>query len=158
MLSYKSVMECYDAADKVNFPGGSSFLFLPMVDLNPGDLTCINSTLQYISSHARRHNVTSIVTFDQPFWLKQVLQQTDISSIVVYLGGLHTLMSFLGAIDHIMAGLGLEELLECIYAGTTVTHMLSGKAISRAVRGHTLVSGAIHTQYANSTGVSCSKH
>ncbi len=47
-------------------------------------------------------------------------------------------------IGHIMTGTGLQELLECIYASNTVNHMLGGKAISRAVRGHMLVSGALN--------------
>ncbi len=42
---------------------------------------------------------------------------------------------------------GLQELLECIYANNTVDHMLSGKSISRAVRGHLLVSGALNTMF-----------
>lgn len=44
-------------------------------------------------------------------------------------------MSFLGSIGHLMAVSGLEELLEVVYAGNTVCHMMSGKAVSRAVRG-----------------------
>ena len=44
-------------------------------------------------------------------------------------------MSFLGSIDHLMAGSGLQELLETVYAGNGVKHMLSGKAVSRAIRG-----------------------
>ena len=106
---------------KGDHPGESSILFLPMIDLNLGDMTCIYSTLHYISSHARRHNVTPIVTFDQPLWLKatnvkeNVPPDNHIASIVLKLGGFHTIMSFLGALWHIMAGSGLEELLECIY-------------------------------------------
>ena len=54
-------------------------------------------------------------------------------------------MSLLGAICNIMAGSGLQEVLECVvYANNTVGHMLSGKAISRALRGHILVSGALN--------------
>jgi len=137
---------------KGDFPGQSSILFLPMIDLNPGDLSCIYSTLQYISSHARRHNVTPVVTFDQPLWLKAVTMQASsskddaISSIIVNLCGFHTIMSFLGASGCIMTGSGLEELLECIYASTTVMHMLSGKAVARAIRGHILVTAALHTK------------
>ena len=95
---------------KGDHPGESSILFLPMIDLNPGDMTCIYSTLHYISSHARRHNVTPIVTFDQPLWLKAITVQesvpseSDIASIVLRLGGFHTMMSFLGAMGHIIAG------------------------------------------------------
>jgi len=135
---------------KGDFPGQASFLFLPMIDINPGDNSCIFSTLLYISLHARRHNATPVVTFDQPLWLKAVTMKasssrgSDISSIIINLGGFHTMMSFLGAIGCIMTGSGLEELLECMYASTTVTHMLSGKAIARAIRGHTLVSGALY--------------
>ena len=54
-------------------------------------------------------------------------------------------MSFLGSIGHLMAGSGLEELLEVVYAGNTVCHMMSGKAVSRAVRGHMLVDAALNT-------------
>ena len=53
-------------------------------------------------------------------------------------------MSFLGAIGHLMNASGLQPMLETIYAGQTVPHMLSGKAISRSIRGHLIVSGVIH--------------
>ncbi len=52
-------------------------------------------------------------------------------------------MSFLGSIGHLMAGSGLQELLEIVYAANSVKHMLTGKAISRAIRGHLLVFGGI---------------
>jgi hypothetical protein len=38
-----------------------------------------------------------------------------------------------------MNNTGLSELLESVYAPAAVVHMLSGKAISRAIRGHFLV-------------------
>lgn len=53
-------------------------------------------------------------------------------------------MSFLGCIGHVMASSGLEEILELVYAKNAVSHMLSGKAISRAVRGHLLVDRALN--------------
>lgn len=66
--------------------------------------------------------------------------------IVLRLGGLHTEMSFLGSIGHLRRGSGLQELLEVIiYASNSVGHMLCGKAISRAVRGHLLVDAALNT-------------
>ncbi len=43
-----------------------------------------------------------------------------------------------------MTDTGLQELLECINANNTVGNMLSGKAISIAVYGHLLISGAIN--------------
>ncbi|KAK3752452.1 hypothetical protein QZH41_013499, partial [Actinostola sp. cb2023] len=53
-------------------------------------------------------------------------------------------MSFLGSIGHLMAGSGLKELLELIYAPNAVEHMLAGKAVARAVRGHLIVDAALN--------------
>ena len=44
-----------------------------------------------------------------------------------------------------MAGTGLQELLEVIFAGNTVAHILSGKAVARAIRGHLLLEAVLHT-------------
>ena len=55
------------------------------------------------------------------------------------------LTSFLGSIGHLMAGTGLQELLEVIFAGNTVAHILSGKAVARAIRGHLLLDSVLHT-------------
>ena len=52
--------------------------------------------------------------------------------------------NFLGCIGYLMAGSGLKELLEVIYASNAVDNMLTGKAISRAVRGHMLVDAALN--------------
>ena len=65
-------------------------------------------------------------------------------SIVLRLGGFHTEMSFLGCIGHLMQGSGLAELLETVYASNAVGHMLNGKAVARALRGHFLVDNALH--------------
>ena len=67
-----------------------------------------------------------------------------IKSAVLRLGGLHFEMSFLSSIGHLMTGSGFAEVLETIYATNSVKHMLTGKAISRAIRGHLLVYGALH--------------
>jgi hypothetical protein len=64
--------------------------------------------------------------------------------MVLRIGGLHTEMSFLGSIGHIMKNSGLTEVLEVVYGSNTVTHMLSGKALSRARRGHFLVNAALN--------------
>ena len=54
-------------------------------------------------------------------------------------------MNFLASIANLMAGSGLQELLETEYAGNSVKHMLSGKAVSQAIRGHLLVFSALNT-------------
>ena len=94
-------------------PGKSSVLFLPMINMNPSDITCIYSTLKFIEDHAHRHDVTPIVTFDQPLWWKALMiivsepDGSGLRNIVLRLGRFHTEMSFLGSIGHLMAGSGL---------------------------------------------------
>lgn len=63
-------------------------------------------------------------------------------TIILRLGGLHVEMSFLDCIGHIMAGSGIENVLELVYAKNVVPHILSGKAVARAIRGHFLVDAA----------------
>ena len=134
-----------------NHPGKSSVLFLPMIDMDPGDLNCIHSTLGFIADQATRYGVAPIVTIDQPLWWKALMitlnepQDSAIKSIVLRLGGLHIEMSYLGCIGHIMAGSGLDDVLELAYAKNAVGHMLSGKAISRAIRGHFLVDAVLNS-------------
>ena len=43
-----------------------------------------------------------------------------------------------------MAASDLQELLELIYAPNAVVHMLIGKAIARAMRGHFIVDAALN--------------
>ena len=132
-------------------PGQSSVTFLPMIDMSSSNPTCIFSTLKFASEHARRHSVTPIVTFDQPLWWKALMiimsepLDSDLRNIVLRLGGFHTEMSFLGCIGSLMAGSGLKEILEMIYAPNSVEHILTGKAIARAVRAHLLVDAAVNT-------------
>ena len=136
---------------KGEYPGQCSVLYLPMIDMDPNDFSCIYSTLCYVSSHAKKYNVTPIVTFDQPLWWKAlqiretVPDDSDIHSVVLCLGGFHTIMSFLGCIGHIMSGCGLQDVLEQLYASNAVTHILSGKAVERATRGHFLIDAALNT-------------
>ncbi|WAR13570.1 hypothetical protein MAR_027750 [Mya arenaria] len=130
-------------------PGKSTVLFLPMIDLNPSDLTCIYSTLDFVATQAKKLSVSPIVIFDQPLYWKAVQmvmnepENSTIKAMVIRLGGFHIQMSFLGCIGHLMQNSGLQELIETVYAPNTVTHMLSGKAVSRAVRGHILVDSAL---------------
>ena len=58
---------------------------------------------------------------------------SDLRNVVLRLGSFHIEISFLGCIGHLMAASGLQELLELIYAPNAVVHMLTGKAIARAV-------------------------
>lgn len=54
-------------------------------------------------------------------------------------------MSYIGAVGQIMEGSGLQDTLEMIYAPNTVLQIISGKAYSRAIRGHILTDWALNT-------------
>ena len=124
-------------------------LILPMIDLSPSDDTCIYSTLLYIESQASRLNLpTACVTFDQPLWLKamKIVSAKGMTKIVLRLGGFHLLMSACGSVFHMMKGSGIEEALEAAYGPNAVTQMMSGKAITRALRGLFLIEAALTTK------------
>jgi len=123
----------------------SEVLLLPIIDLNPSDETCVYSTLIYVQSQAARLNIlTPCITFDQSLWLKAVdIIKTKSMNIVCRLGGFHTMMSFMGRIPTMMKGSGLEEALETVYGPNAVAHMITGKAVARALHGHFLVEAAL---------------
>ena len=103
----------------------------------------------------KRYGTTPILTFDQPLWWKAITivenepEGSDLKKFVLRIGVFHLQMSFLGSIGHLMAGSGLEEVLELVYAKNAVTHMLTGKAYSRAVRGHLLADSALNALLAS---------
>ena len=117
-----------------------------MLDLNPGDMSCVYSTPEFIASQSQKTNVTPIMTFYQPLYLKALTvissdhADSDLKSIILRLGTFHLQMSFLGA----MAGSGLQEIMELVYAPNAVVHILSGKAYARVVRAHLLVDAALN--------------
>ena len=118
---------------------------LPTIDMNPNNEQCIYSTLMFIIEQAKQLNVqVPCVTFDQPLWLKAtgIIAESKLN-IVARLGGFHTAMSFLGAIGKLMKGSGLEELISEVYAENSVIHVMSGKAVSRSLRGHLLVESSL---------------
>ena len=53
------------------------------------------------------------------------------------------MISFMGSLGTMMKGSGFKEALGCVYGPNAVTHMMSGKAVSRALRGHFLLEGAL---------------
>ena len=132
--------------------GQSSVRFLPMINLYSGDKSCILSTLDFVCTLAISHNLPTIVTFDQPLYWKaaeiiiDAPQSSHLKGIVLMLGCFHTLMNLLGAIGTLMEGTGLSNILETVYGGNAVGHMMTGKAVQRALRGHLLVDKCLHSQ------------
>lgn len=50
-----------------------------------------------------------------------------------------------GSIGPMMKGSGLEEALETVYGPNALTHMMSGKAVSRALPGHLVEAALVNT-------------
>ena len=134
------------------YPSQSTIAFLPMVDMYPGDKTCILSTLQYICNLASKHNAPPVFTFDQLLFWKasqikdEVPDTSPVRDVVLLLGSFHTFMNLLGAIGTLMNGSGLKYIFETIYGDNAVVHMMSGKAVQRTFRGHLLVSQCLTKQ------------
>ena len=118
--SWSGFMQLYH--NHGDYPGKSTIGFMPMIDMNPSDLSCINSTLHFVCEQSVKYNVAPVVTFDQPlFWKATTIINgspgtSPLRKIVLCLGGFHTEMSFLGSIGHLMMGSGLQDLLETVYA------------------------------------------
>lgn len=114
----------------------ASIQFLPVIDLNPSDESCIHTTLLYVHKHASELGiVTPCVTFDMPLWLKAVdITAATGLNIVCRLGAFNTLMCYLGSTGRMMDGSGLADLLKLNYGLDTVNHIMTGKGVSKAVR------------------------
>ena len=127
------------------FPRKSEVILLPIINLNPNDYSCIYSTLRLVIDQSKKANSGSpCITFDQRLWLKAVEIITEKSlHILCRLGGFHTLISFLGSIGTSMKASGFSECMQVLYGENTVQHIVSGKAIARALRGHFLLQSVL---------------
>ncbi|KAJ8042475.1 hypothetical protein HOLleu_13540 [Holothuria leucospilota] len=112
--------------------GRSSVHYLPMIDMYPGDKTCILSTLEFISNLATKHHVPPVVTFDQPLYWKAAAEiisaspeNSRLKEFILILGTFYTLMNLLGATDTLMNGTGPKNILEVVYGETAVVYTMT---------------------------------
>ena len=114
----------------------------------------------FIINQSKRINVKiPAITFDQPLWLKATeAVNAKALKVILILGGFHLMMSFISSmsfigmsfISHLMKGSGISEVLGTVYGSNAVEHMISQKAVSRALRGHFLLSSALNTKLLSS--------
>ena len=92
------------AMSRGEHPKPSSFHFLPLIDLQPSNIDCVYSTLVFIKEGCKKIYCYSVVTFDQPLYIKAMsltkAQDSDVG--------------------HIMKGSGLEEVIGQCYSELTV--------------------------------------
>ena len=88
--------------------------------LNEAHLKCIQLKQRHI-----------FVTFDLPLYIKSVQIKASyphLENVIIRLGGFHWLMSFMGCIDPIMQGSGLQELLNTVFALGSIEKIVNGHA------------------------------
>ena len=130
-------------------PSIDTIVNLPIIDMDPSNMTCILSTLKFLTDLAHKYSLPSIITFDQPlFWkaskiINESVNDASLQKVVLMLGSFHTVMNLLGYIGTLMEGSGLNSILQEVYGDNAVLHMLTGKAYSRAIRGHFMVDYAL---------------
>ena len=107
---------------------------LPILNLNPNDRNCIYIYME-----------TALITFDQPLWVKAVEVVVEQQINVVSIWVLHATISCLSSVGIIMSGSAIEKALETCFGSLTVGHMLSGKCVSRAIRGHLFAESPLHS-------------
>jgi len=92
---------------KPNVKVRSQIEFLQIIDQPPDSYSTVYTTLFECLKTASAKLM--VITFDLPLWL----------------GGFHTLKSFLGCVGYIMADSGLEDLMILVYP-RDVTHIMDG--------------------------------
>ena len=116
--------------------------YTPLIDMSPSDPDTMMSALvqaQNISSGTGQ----DFVIFTCDLQLYKVAQKIlwaypkKIENVILRLGGMHLLMSFIGAIGNLMAESGLVEIMEYVFGG--VSKMISGKKFPQNMRAMRLV-------------------
>lgn len=114
-----------------DYDGVSSFIYLPVIDLPPTDMNCIYSTLLFLKELSDSVGHRTVITFDQPLYLKALMITTDkdsgVDDIVLKLGSFHTGMIFLRAIGDTMENTGFNELVQTMYSENSTKSILTGQ-------------------------------
>ena len=106
---------------------------LPLIDMNPGDESCIYSTLFYIKGLTNQMNIEKpSITFDQSLWVKSV----DIK-------GFHSLMSFHSSVWTCMEYSNLAQLFKNVYRKITANQIMTRKVILKGSRCNCLIDSAL---------------
>ena len=89
-------------------PGKTIVNFLPIINLNLSDESCIYSTLLFVEQQVQQLNIPSpCTTFHQPLFIKAFkISQAKSMNTVIRLGGFHLLVLLLGGIETILKGCG----------------------------------------------------
>ena len=117
-------------------------VYFSLNEMTPSNPDTIMTALNEAKRLTKERGQKSVIfTSDQQLYKVAVEVQwaypREFSDVINRLGGVHTLMSFAGAVGTLMQGSGLSEVLESTFAG--VTKMLSGKKFPQNIRAMRLL-------------------
>ena len=112
-------------------------IYLPLLDMTPAEPdTMYTAMVEAQRLTNQTGQVYTIFTNDQQLYRVVVhvtwVYQSQFQNFIPRLGGMHTLMNFVGAVGVLMADTGLETILQVAFGG--VASMLSGKKYPQNIR------------------------
>lgn len=119
--------------------------YMPIIPAPADDMDTVFTVLtkcQAISQSLGQRN--TIITFDEALYFraKEIcwLKPHCFENVIIRLGGFHILMTFMKCIGKHMDSSGLKDIWveSGVFGENSTTHMLTGHAYNKAVRGHKL--------------------
>ena len=99
---------------------------LPIINVNPGDISCIFSRLIFVIKQATELTITTpVLTLDHPLWIKaNEIKYVKNMSTALIIGCFHNVTSYCGGVGTLMEASGLSESHKTSYEDVTVKHIL----------------------------------
>ncbi len=116
--------------------------YQPLIDMPPADPdTMMTALVEAQRITAQTGQEYTVFTCDQQLYRVALdvmwVYPDRFSNVILRLGGMHLLMSFIGSIGTLMADTGLSDVLESVFGG--VGKMLTGKKFPQNVRALRLI-------------------
>ena len=124
------------AREKGFISKSTNYVYGPLIDASPSHPDTILTSMLYLEEFFKSHGkkYLNLVADLQIFKVIMQIKWSDTiwwKNLVVRPGGMHTLMSFLGCVDTLMKGTGLEEILGVAFKG--IPNILNGKSRPKAL-------------------------
>ena len=135
----------------VKYLGKLTVNLLPIIDLDPSNMSCIYSTINFVTDQAKRLNIGKpALSFDQTLWLKatEIINAKSIK-IATILGGFHLMMSVLGSIGTSMKGSGISEPPQNACRKKSCRTNDEWQSCNKAIGGHFFTSSVLFTKVLN---------
>lgn len=117
-------------------------VYLPLIDMIPSHPDTMMTSMAFAQVYT--HNIgQQFVIFTCDLQLYRVALEVQwtyperFSNVILWLGGMHSLMSFIGSIGTLMADTGLSDIMSSVFGG--VSKMLTGKKFPQNIRALRMV-------------------